>query len=239
MPATELRALRTRVESGALGIDGAVRQAVIGRIDDVAADVDAALRAMALLPHPDVATAAAHLAHVFYLTGTGWRQYLAEAAGSVTLVPAITDAIAADAGFAIAQLSAAIRGAPPVFERRDDATFGLRCAVCAADAVTFTVTRTGAAGPHQVVMTSLSPVTVFRPIAGPRMRDLLGLLEQGDAMAVIRHLLETHPAGCDAWCASCERVFCRAHTAVEARWSGSWHESTSATCPVGHVRDIE
>ena len=59
-------------------------------------------------------------------------------------------------------------------------TFGLTCAACATDAVTFTVTRGADGKAQQVVMSSDSPVTVFRSLAGPGMQDLLALLEAGD-----------------------------------------------------------
>lgn len=239
MPADELHRLRSEVESRHRITDAVIRQAVLGRIDDVVRDLVATDRALARLPHPDLPSAASSLAHVHYLTGHGWRRYLAEAGVEIPFVDAMTEAVRRDSGAFAAQLAVAVRASAPALEHRDETSYGVRCAVCTADAITFTVTRTGPDAPLQLVMTSLSPVTVFRPMAGPRMDDLLVLLARGDAGVVIRHLLDTHPAGCDAYCAQCDRTYCRAHCAVEARWSGSWHESTFATCPVGHVREIE
>ena len=123
--------------------------------------------------------------------------------------------------------------------RRDEPDFSLTCLVCGADAVTFRRSHVGAESPEQLVVSSLSPVTVFRPIAGPRMSDLIVLLDKGDAAAVIGHMIQTQPVGCDAWCPTCAGVYCKEHTAIEAQWSGSWHEATYATCPLGHEREIE
>jgi hypothetical protein len=94
-------------------------------------------------------------------------------------------------------------------------TFGLTCAACATDAVTFTVTRGADGKAQQVVMSSDSPVTVFRSLAGPGMQDLLALLEAGDGEAVVHHLVGAHAADCDAHCPACDRGYCRPHAAIE------------------------
>ena len=63
--------------------------------------------------------------------------------------------------------------------------------------------------------TSVSPVTVFRSLAGPGMQDLLALLEAGDGEAVVHHLVGAHAADCDAHCPACDRGYCRPHAAIE------------------------
>ena len=71
------------------------------------------------------------------------------------------------------------------------------------------------------------------------MQDLVKLLEDGNATGVVDYLRVTQPGGCDAHCGQCNLVFCKDHYAVEAQWSGSWHEATYATCPLGHEREID
>lgn len=239
MLVAQLHFVRMRIETGSAIADATARQAAMARIDDLCADIEAADRALARLPRPDLDEAARHLAHVHYLMGQSWRRNLSGVTSDASLIGAMVHAVAFDTERLRDQLGAGIRASVPALTRRTDDAFGLSCAVCPADAVHFSITRTATGAPQQVVMTSLSPVTVFRPVAGPRMHDLLALLEAADGAAVVRHLVEVHPGGCDAHCPACDRPFCRTHSAIEAQWSGSWHEATYATCPLGHQRTID
>lgn len=235
-----LKAVRARVQSGELALQSDLQAAVAGRIDDLLDAITASDRALSRVPQSDVAAAAGKLAYVFYISGHGWRRYLAESAQASGAGAVIQEALRADIAGIVHRLDSALtaRKTAPV-SRRGTATFGLPCAACTGDAVTLTLTSTSPVAPEQLVVSSLSPVTVFRPVAGPRMRDVIPLLEAGDALAVVTHLRETQPAGCDAYCDACARLFCREHCAVEAQWSGSWHEATFVTCPLGHEHEID
>ena len=239
MPADRLRDARTQIAAGQFSLTPDTQRAVLKRVDDLIEDVAAAERAMGRLPQPAVADAASRTAHLFYISGHGWRRYLAESAESaragIEIGLALRDCIAP----VLAQLSVAIDTSRTRVVKKADVTYTLTCSACDADAVTFSQTRTGPAAPVQLVVSSLSPVTVFRPIAGPRMHDLLALLDGGDASEVVKYMTVTQPAGCDACCPTCGGTYCKEHTAIEAQWSGSWHEATYATCPLGHEREIE
>lgn len=240
MSGAMLHAVRVRVQSGELALDADLQSAVAGRIDDLLGAIAASDRALSRVPRPDVSVAAAKLAYTFYISGHGWRRYLAESPQASVAGAAIQEALLTDIGNIVRRLEAALtsRKAAPV-SRRGTSLFGLPCAACDGDAVTLTLATTSPVAPEQLVVSSLSPVTVFRPVAGPRMRDVIPLLEAGNALAVVKHLRETQPAGCDAYCDACTRLFCREHYAIEAQWSGSWHESTFVTCPLGHEHEID
>lgn len=232
--------LRDRIAQGKIALGDDLQRAVIARVEELVEAVAAGHRAAARVPKPALAEAAAKLAHVRYLTGRGWRRYLADNPEAEVVADAIAAAVNADTR----QLSSAVaRGAQagaaaPVIRRSPDA-FAIPCAVCGGEAVTLTVSKVNTAAGEQLVVSSVSPVTVFRSIAGPRMRDVLALLEAGDTAKVVTHLRTTQPGGCDAWCEACDRVYCRQHYAIEAQWNGSWHEGTFATCPLGHEHDID
>ena len=239
MPADRLREARDQVVAGQFSLAADMQGAVLARIDDLVEDISAADRALERLPHSAVAEAAARLAHVFYISGHSWHRYLAESAASARAGNAIASALRKDVEPVVARLAQTLTASTVRVARRGEAHYALTCLACGADAVTFTRARMSAESPEQLVVSSLSPVTVFRSIAGPRMADLEALLERGDASVVVGYLKETQPAGCDACCPVCGGTYCKAHTAVEAQWSGSWHEATYATCPLGHERAIE
>jgi hypothetical protein len=240
VPAEALRVVRQRIDAGDFGLDADTQRAVGSRIADMADALTAADRALAKVPQPAVAEAAGKLAYLFYIGGHGWTRYLAENASSGEAATAIGDATRTGVGAIVPHLERALatRAASKI-TRRDEVTWTLPCVACDGDAVTLTRTRVSPESPEQLVVSSLSPVTVFRPITGPRMLDLVTLLEAGSVPAVATHLRETQPGGCDAWCQTCGYIFCKSHYAIEAQWSGSWHEATYATCPLGHEHEID
>jgi hypothetical protein len=240
MASDALRDVRSAIAGGRYAVTDAMKDAILARLDEVIDQAGIAERALAKLPRPDIPECAARLARVRYLTGSGWRRYLRDSDAGAAAGAAIEVAM----GTAFADAEAVVRRA--LSAPADDAivvrspdTFAVPCAICGADAITLARTRVSAAVQEQLVITSLSPVTVFRPVSGARMNDLIALLEAGSASAVVRHLRETHPGGCDAWCVDCDRVFCKDHYAIEAQWTGSWHEATYATCALGHVHTID
>ena len=240
MPAEALKGVRARVEAGQFAVPPDMQRAILARVDDLITALTAADRALSKLPESAVSEAAAKMAYLFYISGHGWRRYVSETKESAAAGSAVSDAVLAGVTMIVSDLSRAIdaRAATNVV-RHTDLQFALTCAACGGDAVTFVRSRVSPSAPEQVVVSSMSPVTVFRPIAGPRIQDLVQLLEAADAAGVVDYLRVTQPGGCDAYCTQCSRVFCKEHYAIEAQWSGSWHEATYATCPVGHEREID
>jgi hypothetical protein len=219
--------------------DGQFTPAILSRLDDLIEAITDADRALARLPHPSMSDAAAKMAHLFYVSGRGWRRYLAESPYA-SRSEEVRRAVMSSAAPVLEVLERMLASREPLnVTQRGGGGYGLPCAACGSDAVTITLTRVSPATSEQIVVSSLSPVTVFRPMTGPRMQDLIKLLNAGDVAAVVKHLRETQAGGCDAYCEPCDRLYCKSHYAVEAQWSGSWHEATYATCPLGHEHEID
>jgi hypothetical protein len=214
-------------------------RAVLSRMDDLIEAIESADKALARIPHPSMADAAAKTAHLFYASGRGWRRYLGESPYA-DRGEDVRRAIITDSAAVIEQLARMLAAREKSrVTQRGGGGYGLPCSACGADAVSVSLTTVGNASPPQLVVSSLSPVTVFRPITGPRMQDIVKLLDAGIVDTVVKHLRETQPGGCDAHCDECNRLYCKSHYAVEAQWSGSWHEATYATCPLGHEHEID
>jgi hypothetical protein len=235
-----LRSVREELATGDLGVDADTQRAVVARVDDLIEAIESADSAMSKLPHPSVSDAAAKMAHVFYASGRGWKRYLAENALPSAQADRLQAAIHASAEPVLTLMKRLLsqREVGRV-TRRGDGAYGLPCSACGADAVTLSLTRETPGVAQQLVVSSLSPVTVFRPMTGPRMLDVIKLLDAGVVEVVVKHLRETQPGGCDAWCDVCHRIYCKTHFAIEAQWSGSWHEATYVTCPLGHEHEID
>lgn len=240
MPTETLRTVRERIESGAFGLSPDAQRAVVARLDDLITALDSADQALARLPKPAMAEAAARLAFVRYASGRGWRRYVAEnpdVAAAAAEIQSALDRANAELGVPLGRFLAAPTAGRVV--RTASGAYALPCAACGGDAVTLTLDRVSPVAQEQLVVSSLSPVTVFRSLAGPRMQDLVAVLDAGAVAAVVQHLRQTQPGGCDAYCAECARIYCKEHYAIEAQWSGSWHEATYATCPLGHEHTID
>jgi hypothetical protein len=237
MPADALRVIRQEIADA--GADDAYTSAILARITDQIEAIEAADRALMKMPHGSMADAAAKMAHLFYLSGRGWRRYLGESAFA-NRTDDLRAAMLASAKVVLDDLAKMLMEREPMrVTQRGGGGYGLPCAACGSDAVTINSTRVSPALADQLVISSLSPVTVFRPMTGPRMKDVVELLEAGVVAAVVQHLRQTQPGGCDAWCEVCDRIYCKSHYAVEAQWTGSWHEATYATCPLGHEHEID
>ncbi|MBM4193809.1 MAG: hypothetical protein FJ202_05440 [Gemmatimonadetes bacterium] len=238
--ASPLTDLRDDLADPAMVPDAIARTAIVSRLDDIIAAISGADRALDKLPRADIAEAARLTANAYYIGGRSWRRQLAESDIPAATLMAVHEESTRAIEPMVRELERLLVAANHTTIRRDgELEFVITCAVCGGEAVTFSRARAHTDSPIQLVVSSLSPVTVFRPIAGPRMKDLVSLLERGNAGAVIAHLKETQPGGCDAHCPTCDRVYCRTHYAVEAQWSGSWHEATHATCPVGHDHEVD
>ena len=86
---------------------------------------------------------------------------------------------------------------------------------------------------------NLSPVNKAVSMNSERSFQARALLEAGKGSELVALLGGQARPGFVQYCPECQRVYCKDHVAVEASWSGSWHESTNATCPLGHRREFE
>ena len=79
--------VRGQIESGALPVPAEMQRAILSRIDDLIADIDSADQALGYTGRPDPAEAAARAAHLFYISGHGWKKFLCSRASGGQLNP--------------------------------------------------------------------------------------------------------------------------------------------------------
>ena len=134
MAADALRVLRDDFNSTSPGDANAVR-AVLARVDDLIDAIEDADKALSRLPHPSMADAAAKMAHLFYVSGRGWRRYLAESPfGSRS--DEVRSAVIVSAAPVLEILSGMLQARDvPRVTQRGDGGYGLPCSACGADAV--------------------------------------------------------------------------------------------------------
>lgn len=112
----------------------------------------------------------------------------------------------------------------------------LPCAVCGGKAAVFALERhpwrdegTG------LVVEGITRREVVDPALAPGIFERLG---RGDVRAVHEQLSE----GIDAYCPSCDKLYCRLHYAVEVRYDDDfegWYDASYGTCPAGHRRMLD
>jgi hypothetical protein len=228
-PAAKLKELEGRIAG--LG-ETAAPAAIRGRIGDLIGAVTEARAALLSDATDGLDRAARALVNCYWLTGHGWRRYLAEEGDAAGLGSRIGEALAADLRPIADEVRRRLAGMPVGRVARTDDGYEVGCSICGERAVTF---RSGD-GSMEVI--SLSPVnlTTRREAIGS---EWLGESAANKVAAVFEQMAAAGGNGCAVYCPACKRIYCRAHYAVEAVWSGSWHEASYATCPLGHEREFE
>ncbi|HEY2825215.1 MAG TPA: hypothetical protein VGI83_06695, partial [Gemmatimonadales bacterium] len=208
------------------------RPEILERLDDVRMALAEAHSALAAEVPDAVNVAAAKLARCRWITGAAWRRHLHEA-GELDEGTLLARAMAEDVGPIAAELERRLKDVTSPALVKNGTGPALACAACGKAAVAFATT------PRGVHCGTLSPVNHGPLYVDEAGATLTALIEAGDARAVLNFLSTEGGPGCDAWCPDCNRLYCKDHYAIEAKWSGSWHEATDATCPLGHWREIE
>ena len=220
-PGANLRALRPLFR----------RKEILDRIDDLRLGiVEAHAALVADLPNA-LDLAAGKLARCRWAAGSAWRRHLAEIgepdAGAL-IARALAEDIAPMAG-ELARRLAAVQSPRMI---SPDGAPALACDACDKAAMTFGVSAKG------VLCSTLSPVNTVALVEAVGAAELVEAIHARNGSGVIQ-FLTTSGRGCHVYCDGCDRVYCKDHYAIEAKWSGSWHEATDATCPLGHYREIE
>jgi hypothetical protein len=218
----DLSALDPSMRPGVEERVAALRSA-LGRVRNALASGDAGITA-----------ACSDLVGCWHSTGSAWRRYMSDSSDATHARLRIDAALAAAAAPLIDELAQALARRPATRVRTSLAGYAIACAACGKDAATFE----RIAETDGVRVGRLSPIFSTRDYHGPGATGLLALLAAGNARALLEALPALAPA-CDAYCVPCGRVYCADHCAVETVWSGTWHESTSATCPLRHEREID
>ncbi|MGA1983504.1 MAG: hypothetical protein ABSG84_13690 [Acidobacteriaceae bacterium] len=227
-PAAKLKELEGRIAG--LGESAETLAAIRGRIGDLVVAVTEARAALLSDAADKLDRAARGLVNCYWMTGHGWRRYLAGPGGAAGLGRQIGEALAADLRPIVDEVRRRLEGMAAGRVSRNEDGYEVGCSICGEGVLRFS------SGDGSMQAISLSPVntTMRREAVGSeRLRELA----EGDVAAVFEHLAAE--GGCAVYCNACGRVYCRAHYAVEAVWSGSWHEASYATCPLGHEREFE
>jgi hypothetical protein len=177
--------------------------------------------------------AAQKIVYCHWITGHEWRRHVANFGAAVSIADQIDEAWTEDARPLVQEISRLLDAQPPPALVQADKNYDLACAACCKNAVTFREEKSG------VLANGISKVTPVIHWQGKTAQHLIELLEQGSARAVLDYLSAPGRLGCPAYCPECKRVYCREHYSVEEIWSGSWHEASYATCPLGHKREFE
>lgn len=113
---------------------------------------------------------------------------------------------------------------------RTDERCELPCAVCDQPAVRFDLDVNRSTGSR---ILRYSGITCAYEL--PPRDDLLAWARSKDVSSLHAHL----PEGLDAYCPSCQRVYCRTHYQTEVIYDEGFYDATYGTCPAGHRRMID
>jgi hypothetical protein len=232
-PTPSLIKLQKQVAASPSSFTAELAKAVQGRINDLITALTEAQSALSVGGPDALKLAAKKIVYCRWVTGHGWRRYLANFGAGANIGKQIGEALAKDMEPIAKEVAHLLTAQPaPALVRRDEG-FALLCAACGESAATFQLNEGG------VLANSISNVNRIAYLKGETAQRLTELLAQGSARAVLDHLSSPGCGGCPAYCPECARVYCQEHYAVEETWSGSWHEASYATCPLGHEREFE
>ena len=204
---------------------------IVKRIDDVRLGVAEAHAALVADGPGALDLAAARVARCRWATGSAWRRHLVEI-GEADAGALVARALADDLAPIVAELARRLAPvASPTMIAAPDGAPALACDACGKPAMTFGTSKKG------VLCSTLSPVNTVALVDSGSATGLVEAIAARNASMVV-HLLNTRD-GCHVYCPECDRVYCKEHYAIDAKWSGSWHEATEATCPLGHWREVE
>ena len=113
---------------------------------------------------------------------------------------------------------------------KTEARHVLACAVCAAPAVRFDLNVDRSTGERKLRFSGIT--CAFDLTVND---DVLAWARSQDASALHAHIA----GGMDAYCPSCDRVYCRDHYQTEERYDEGFYDCTYGTCPKGHRRMID
>jgi hypothetical protein len=221
------------VAAGSISLSAELAKAVQERINDLIMALTEAQSVLSAGAAGALNVAAKKIVYCRWITGHGWRRYLANFGAVANVGKQIDEALAKDVGPLVQEIARLLTVQPPPALVRRDEGYALLCAACGESAVTFQL-KEGA-----VSANSISNVYRTTYWKGETAQRLAELLAQGSARAVLAYLASPDRAGCPAYCPECDRVYCQEHYSVEETWSGSWHEASYATCPLGHEREFE
>lgn len=232
-PGASLIKLQERVVAGSSSLRAELAKAAQQRINDLIKALAEAHSVLSAGGTGALNVAAKKIVYCRWITGHGWRRYLADFGAVANVGNQIDEALAEDMGPLVNEIARLLAVQPPLALVRGEEGFGLACAACGESAVMFQLKE------GEVLANSISNVYRTTYWKGETAQRLAELLAEGSARAVLDFLASPGHLGCPAYCPECGRVYCQEHYSVEETWSGSWHEASYATCPLGHEREFE
>jgi len=138
-----------------------------------------------------------------------------------------------------AQLGSEPQGMTPIgpvqtITRLGDRHYELRCSSCGRAAAVFKVEvpEISTKGERAILFEGVVKSTRF----DISKEAIFGSLEKGDLRALHGIVEEMSEGGLDAYCPSCDKVYCRDHYRLEEEWDEGFYDCTYGTCPEGHRR---
>jgi hypothetical protein len=114
----------------------------------------------------------------------------------------------------------------------------LPCSVCGKTAVDI-----HPAGSAEKILKGIICRGITRGV-GLKVADqekIFGWLEKAD-LAALHHYIGTDAdieGGLDAYCPTCDRIYCRTHYNVSEEWDEGFYDCSRGTCPQGHKRLVD
>lgn len=117
--------------------------------------------------------------------------------------------------------------------------FQLRCSVCGEVAASFKVGPRWPATKTDELALHYEGTTKSTQLGLEQSKAIIENLAQGHIAAVNSLLEERMQGGLDAYCPTCDKVYCREHYDVEEEWDEGFYDCSYGTCPEGHRRLID
>jgi hypothetical protein len=232
-PTASLKKLQKKVAARSSSLPAELAKALPERINDLIMALTEAHGVLSAGTADKLNVAAKKIVYCRWITGHEWWRYLANFGPGADAGKEINEAFAKDARPLVNEIARLLALQPAPNLVRKDEDYVLPCAACGESAVTYRLRKDGVQANS---ISSVFPTTYWK---GEEAQRLVELLAEGGARAVLDYLASPGRGSCDAFCPQCDRIYCREHYAVDEIWSGSWHEASYATCPLGHEREFK
>jgi hypothetical protein len=116
--------------------------------------------------------------------------------------------------------------------------YELPCSFCGKPAV-----EIHPAPPEEKILQGVICAGISRAV-GLNLSDkekIFGWLDREDLAALHKYMASDCDidGGLDAYCPTCDRIYCRTHYNVREVWDEGFYDCSKATCPHGHTREID
>ena len=119
--------------------------------------------------------------------------------------------------------------------KESDNVYKLQCSVCGETAAVFRV-RTFHGG-DGLIYSGITHETVLPLRYVDKVFDLLEKDRISEVHSYVKTFV-TMEEGIDAYCPTCDEIYCRKHWTIKEYWDQGFYDYTEGTCPKGHTRII-